>query len=166
MKKKLIIVSGTPGTGKSTLSSVLVNKLGFVHIDWHKLMKKNKLISLGYNRSKQSYDLDMKELAKEIKKFIKESDAELFVFDSHVAHLLPRSMISLAIIVTCSNLKKLKSRLEDRGYKKQKVRENLDAEIFETCLEEAQRKKLKIVLFDSAKDLKQKDIVVQVKQAL
>ncbi len=166
MSKKLIIVSGTPGVGKSTLTSVLVKRLGFTHIDWHKLMRKNKRINLGYNRSKKSYDLDMKELAKGIKRFVKESDKELFVFDSHVAHLLPKPMISLAIIITCSDLKKLKRRLQERGYSRGKVQDNMDAEIFETCLEEAQKKKLDIITFDSAKTLKQKDIVARVKQAL
>ena len=36
-----------------------------------------------------------------------------------------------------NSLKTLKKRLEKRGYSKEKVRENLDAEIFDTCRIEA-----------------------------
>ena len=41
------------------------------------------------------------------------------------------------VIIVKTSLKNLKKRLEKRGYNKLKVRENLEAEIFDVCFEEA-----------------------------
>ena len=58
------------------------------------------------------------------------------VIDSHLSHYLPKEYVDTCIITKC-NLKLLKKRLEERGYSKNKVRENLDVEIFDTCRLEA-----------------------------
>ena len=162
----LVIISGTPGTGKSYVANILVKKLGFKHIDWHKLIKKNKKISLGYNHKKQCYDLDIKELSKEIKRIITKDPDNLFIFDSHIAHLLPKRMIYLAIITKCSDLKKLKKRLEERNYSKSKVKENLECEIFEVCYDEVIEKGLEVIVFDSSERILQKDVVDKIKKKL
>jgi broad-specificity NMP kinase len=46
-------------------------------------------------------------------------------------------------------LKKLKKRLEKRNYSKSKIRENLDAEIFDVCLVEAKEKGHKIKVIET-----------------
>lgn len=164
--KGLVIITGTPGSGKSTVANVLIKKLGMVRIDWHNLVKKNPNINLGYNRKKQSYDLDVKILAGEIRKLMKENPSTQFVFDTHISHLLPKSMVRLAIVMKCSNLKKLKKRLEDRRYNKRKVQDNMDAEIFEVCLDETAERGHKFIVIDSAKRLIQKEIATKVAKAL
>ncbi len=171
-RARLVVVSGTPGTGKSTLALLLEKKLGWVRIDWHVLLKRNKEVSLGYNRKKQCYDLDMSVLASEIKKFMREEvklrgEGEVvFVFDSHIGHLLPKRMVDLCVIMRCSNLKKLKKRLEERRYGKKKVEENLQCEIFDVCFEEAEGRGLKILCFDSAKRMLQKEVFSRLGKAL
>ena len=86
------------------------------------------------------------------------------ILDSHIAHLLPKSMVDLCIILTCSNLKKLQKNLEKKKYSKKKIRENLDTEIFQICLIEAQEKKHKLLVVD-CKELK-KNILKKVKSIL
>ncbi|MBT3836686.1 AAA family ATPase, partial [Candidatus Woesearchaeota archaeon] len=54
MTHKLIVISGTPGTGKTTWAKILAKKLGYTRIDLHDHYKD---ISTGYNRSKQAYDI-------------------------------------------------------------------------------------------------------------
>ena len=122
---KLIIVSGSPGTGKSTITKLLVKKLGLTHLDWHDLLKKDKKLSLGYDEKKKCYNIDIVYLEKVIEKILKYNPCEQYVFDSHIAHFLPKTMVELAIVVTCSDLKKLRKRLEVRKYSKAKVEENL-----------------------------------------
>ena len=58
-KKPLICITGSPGVGKSTLAKFLTKRLGFDRLDLHHYYKR---ISSGYNRSKQSYDIDYKTL--------------------------------------------------------------------------------------------------------
>ena len=73
------------------------------------------------------------------------------IIDSHLSHYLPEKYADLCIIAKC-NLKVLENRLKKKGYSKSKVRENLDAEIFDVCLNEAKENKHKIIVIDTTKD--------------
>ncbi len=137
-----IIITGTPGVGKTTLAKKFVKK-GYFRLNLHDHYKE---ISTDYNRSKQCYDIDLRKFKALVKKVQKEHDK--IVIDSHIAHLLPPSMVDLCIVLTCSNLKKLEKRLVKRKYSKKKIRENLDAEIFQVCLVETKEKGHKIKVFD------------------
>lgn len=148
MSKLLLVISGTPGTGKAVLAKELAKKLGFPRLDLHDYYPK---IAIKYNRAKQGYDLDLKKFEQLVREKKKEVLTGLII-DSHIAHLLPKNLVDLCIILTCSNLKKLEKKLQQRKYSRKKIRENLDAEIFQVCLIEAQEQGHKIIVFDSCKD--------------
>ena len=153
---KLIVISGTPGVGKSTLAIKLAKKSHYQRIDLH---DHYKTISTGYNHKKQCYNIDIKKLAQLITKLKKEQS---LILDSHIAHLLPKKLVNTCIILTHSNLKKLEQRLKDRKYSKKKIRENLDAEIFQVCLQEAKEKKHNIITIDTSKRFTLKSILNQI----
>lgn len=138
---KLIIITGTPGTGKSTLAKRFEVK-GFFRLDLHDHYKE---ISTGYDRSKRCYIIDKRNFESLVKKTLKEH--QKVVVDSHIAHLLSPKIVDLCIVTVCPDLKVLRKRLEKRGYHKAKVQENLECEIFQICLEEAKEKghKVKVV---------------------
>ena len=161
-KKSLITITGSPGVGKSTLATFLVQKLGFDRLDLHHYYQH---ISTGYNRSKQSYDIDYKKFEKLVKEKLQESKKGL-VIDSHISHHLPKRLVDLCIVLTCSDFKKLEKRLKARKYSKKKIRENLDAEIFQVCLTEAQEGKHKILIFDTAKGIDEKKILKELNKSL
>lgn len=137
-----IAITGTPGVGKSTLAKALEKK-GFWRIDMHQYYPE---ISTAYNKSKQCYDLDMKKVEKLVKEKSKEHPK--IVIDSHIAHLLPKKLVDLCVVLICSDLKLLQKRLQGRKYSSKKIRENLDAEIFQVCLLEALEKGHKVMVFD------------------
>ena len=60
---KIICVSGSVGSGKTTLSKKLSKALGFSYIDVTKLIKENKLSS-GYDKENQCEIVDVKKLNK------------------------------------------------------------------------------------------------------
>ena len=122
-----------------------------------------KEISTGYDKSKKCYDIDIKKLEKFVKSKLKEGN---LILDSHISHLLPKSMVKLSIILICSNLKKLEKRLQERKYSKKKIRENLDAEIFQICLMESKERGHKVVVFDTSKKITQKEFISKISKAL
>ena len=145
-RKKVIIITGSPGVGKSSLALLLEKKLGFLRLD---ISKHYHEISSGYDRKKQSYDINLKKFERLVREKKKEAGKGLIV-DSHIAHLLPKKLVDLCIVLICSDLKKLEKRLKARNYSKKKIRENLDAEIFQVCLMEAKERKQKMIVIDSS----------------
>jgi adenylate kinase len=140
-----IVISGTPGTGKSELAKTLAKRRGWYRLD---LSGHYGEISAGYDDKKQCYIVDIQKIKRIVAKIVKQHPH--IIIDSHLAHLLPRKMVDVCIVVLCSDLGKLKRRLEKRNYSTKKVRENLDAEIFQVCLQEAREKKHKVITVDAA----------------
>ena len=132
---KTIAVTGTPCTGKTTYSKKLANKKKYFYINLNDFIKENKLREK-YDRKRKTYEVDVKKLNKKLISFIKKFNGKGIVIDGHLSHYLPKKYVNKVIIVKTS-LKNLKKRLEKRGYNKLKVRENLEAEIFDVCFEEA-----------------------------
>ena len=145
---KVILVSGTPGTGKTTYAGKLAKKKGYLYVDVNKVIASNKL-SEGYDKKRKTKIIDTAKLNKVLIKLINEEKKKKtkgLVIDSHLSHYLPKRYADLCVITKCS-LKTLKKRLVKRGYDKDKVRENLDVEIFDVCRIEALERghKIKII---------------------
>lgn len=157
----LIVISGTPGTGKTALALFLAKKLGYYRLD---LSSYYKQISSGYDRKKQCYVVDLKKFTESVKRELKQHPK--MIIDSHIAHTLPKKIIDLCIVLICSDLKRLKKRLQKKHYPQQKIRENLDAEIFQVCLAEAVEKGLKVILLDTSKKTYYNALLSKLKQSL
>jgi len=138
---KVILVSGTPGTGKTTYAKKIAKQKSYKYIDVNKVVSSHNLSS-GYDKKRDTTVIDTDKLNKVLIKLINEEKKKKtkgFVIDSHLSHYLPKKYADLCIITKC-DLKTLKKRLEKRGYSKDKVRENLDAEIFDVCRVEAEER--------------------------
>jgi len=160
---KTIIVGGTPGTGKTTLAKRLAKKLNFHYLDVNKIIEKYN-ISEGYDKKRDTKIIDTKKLnlalTKEIRNF--KQSKEGIIIDSHLSHYLPKKYVDLCIVTKC-NLKELENRLKKKKYSKSKIRENLDAEIFDVCLNEAKENRHKVIVIDTTKDLNIENISRKIK---
>jgi len=146
--KKAIIVSGSVGAGKTTFAKNLAGKLNAKYVSINDVVDKYK-ISKSYDKKRKSKIVEVDKLNKILVGLINKSRKKL-VIDGHLSHYLPKRYVERCYIVKCE-LKELEKRLEKRGYSNANVRENLDAEIFDVCLEEAKEMKHKINVIDTGK---------------
>jgi len=151
---KIIAVSGTPGTGKSTLAKELAVKLGYTYIDVSLMVDS---VTEEYDEERDCAVVDVGNLTRRITEELKGILGGAVV-DSHLSHYLSPKLVSLCIITKCG-LKELKKRLEKRGYSERKVRENLDAEIFDTCRVEAIEEGHKVEVVETDKPYSVDEII-------
>jgi adenylate kinase len=148
----IIIVTGIPGTGKTTIAKRLARELALRYIDGKRI---SKAISEGYDSKRRCEIIDTDKLNAKLIKII-EKDSNIII-DSHLSHYLPKRYVDMCIVTKC-DLKQLETRLNKRKYSKQKIRDNLDAEIFDTCLTEAKEAKHKIMVVNTSSSYKIKEI--------
>lgn len=142
---KVILLSGSVGTGKTALAKKIAKKHSYKYIDLNNIMVKNRLYS-GYDRKLKTYLVDIKKSNKLMISLIKEAkknNEKGIVIDSHLSHYLPSKYADVCII-TKTSLKNLKKRLQKRRYADNKIKENLEAEILDVCLIEALENKHKV----------------------
>ncbi len=132
--KRAVIITGTPGTGKTMLAKELASRSGLEYVDVNDVIGKHGL-SEGYDRTRRTEEIDPDRLSRVLIGMIEDSEKKLLI-DSHMSHFLPKEYVKLCIVTKCS-LPELKTRLAERGYSGRKMRENMDAEIFDVCLTDA-----------------------------
>ncbi|MDP4012985.1 MAG: AAA family ATPase [Candidatus Nanoarchaeia archaeon] len=149
---KAIVVTGSVCSGKTTVAKKIAKKYKYNYIDVNKLIKDKKLYD-GYDKELDSYIVDEDKLVRFLKKLVDESKKKL-VIDSHMGHYLPKKYVEVCIVTKC-DLKELKKRLKKRKYKPNKIRQNLDAEIFDTCLVEAKEAGHQVRVIDTTGGVKE-----------
>ncbi len=153
----IIIISGTPGTGKTTLAKALAKKLNHKYLSINMLLTKYTLKE-SYDKKRRCFVIDVKKLNKALLREIKKQKYKDIIIDSHLSHNLPKRYVDLCIITKCE-LKVLEKRLRKKRYSRKKIRENLDCEIFDICLNEAKEKKHKIKIIDTTKGINIKRVI-------
>lgn len=157
---KTICITGSVASGKTTLSKKLAKSLSFNYIDVHEIIKKNKIHD-GYDRKNKCYIVDTKKLNRFLIKIINNSKNSL-IFDSHLSHYLPPKHVDLCIVTIC-DIDILSKRLKKRKYGKNKIVDNLEAEIFRSCLFESKSKKHNVLVVDTSSKINFTNILKYIK---
>ncbi|KAK1050676.1 factor activating pos9 [Friedmanniomyces endolithicus] len=129
-----IIITGTPGVGKTTHSETLAQRTGLHHLDINEVVKKHNI----GESSNDPDDPNTKIVDEDRLLDCIENDLEDGgqIIDWHACDLFPPRLIDLVCVVRCEN-KVLYDRLKKRGYGEKKLQENMDCEIMEVLLQEA-----------------------------
>lgn len=127
-----ILITGTPGTGKTTTSEMAAEATGLKHINVGDLVKAKGLHE-GLDTEYDSYILDEDKLIDEMEDFMRPGGN---VVDFHTCEIFPERWFDLVIVLrTYNNI--LYPRLEGRGYNAKKINENMECEIMQVVLEDA-----------------------------
>lgn len=126
----IVAITGTPGTGKTTVASILKKK-GFTVVDLKKVAFDNNFV-IGTDKNRNSKIIDIEKLDDYIQK--KFSSDDLVFVEGHISHLLK---CADKVIILRLHPSKLKEILSDRNWTKDKIRENVQAEILDVILCEA-----------------------------
>ncbi|MDO5852765.1 MAG: adenylate kinase family protein [Thermoplasmata archaeon] len=125
----LYCLTGTPGTGKSSVSAELRSR-GWDVVDGKAFLREHGLLG-EYDAERDTYEVDLDDFNDALEAF---RDAEgPVVLDSHLSHFMDSS----GIVVLRCRPSVLAERLRARGYSEAKVRENVQAEILDEILVEA-----------------------------
>ena len=132
---KRVIISGTPGTGKTSVSKLITQKINARMISLSKLAISNNL-TIGYDLKRETSVIDAKKIITQIHRIIEkciDDNIDVLIIESHFSDIIPNNLIDYAIVLRC-HPDELFKRLKDRNYKKEKILENVQAEILGTCI--------------------------------
>lgn len=129
-----IIITGTPGAGKTTTAQELASRTGLHHLDINDVVKKHNI----GEKNDDPDDPNTKIVDEDRLLDVIENDLEEGgqIIDWHACDLFPVKLIDLVCVIRCDN-KVLYDRLKARGYGEKKLQENLDCEIMEVLVQEA-----------------------------
>ncbi|MBU7031884.1 MAG: dephospho-CoA kinase [Theionarchaea archaeon] len=119
-----VALTGTPGTGKTTIAKEIAQRCGMTHIDVSKMAREvNAVIA----QEKETLVVDQDIIGEKIR------DMDNIIIDSHFAHVFE---VDLVFVLRCEP-SILFERLKRRNYSEEKIRENVMAEILDFCVLDA-----------------------------
>jgi adenylate kinase len=130
----IILITGTPGVGKTTLAKNLSRTTGFKLVEPNRLVRKEGLYTR-FDRRRKTYIVDEGKLRKRLEALSRSS--ERIVLPTHlVGGFLPTGRVKLVLVLRLNPVV-LYKRLRARGWTKRKAWENTEAEILDVCLQES-----------------------------
>uniref|UniRef100_A0A5B7BDG9 Adenylate kinase isoenzyme 6 homolog n=1 Tax=Davidia involucrata TaxID=16924 RepID=A0A5B7BDG9_DAVIN len=131
-KKPNILVTGTPGTGKTTMSSALAEATEFRHINVGELVKEKNLHD-GWDDEFDCHIINEDLVCDELEDMMEEGG---IILDYHGCDFFPERWFDRVVVLQTEN-SVLYDRLSKRGYTGSKLTNNIECEIFQVLLEEA-----------------------------
>ena len=129
-----IAISGSVGSGKTTLAKELGKKLSYEIIHLNELAKKYKIEEI---KDLQTFDFDLDSLLDDFEDVLKQGKYNNCSIESHFSQYINPELIDVLVIVN-RDLKELKQEYKIRNYNTQKIQDNLEVESFNLCFYEAE----------------------------
>jgi len=142
----VIVITGVPGTGKTTIAKILSKKIGAIYINLTGYAMKKRYV-LYYDNALQTYIVDEDEVIKDITEYIKKNPGN-YIIESTFAHLLPKDVVDIYVVLK-TDPNELYKRLKERDYPYHKIFENIWAMNLEVIEDELEYEKKQYYIFDT-----------------
>ncbi|ELA42748.1 uncharacterized protein VICG_00063 [Vittaforma corneae ATCC 50505] len=127
-----ILVAGTPGVGKTTLSKQIAQRVNIAHVDVTRFVKDNKLYE-SFDEKLDTLVFDEDTVAEHLNNHLKLQNC--FIVDTHSPVVVEDIAFDYIFHVVC-DIGEIGKRLELRGYSEYKIQKNIECEIFNMIGEE------------------------------
>jgi len=136
MDKRIILVTGTPCVGKTSVARLLAEKLNALYVNLTELALKNNFV-LGRDEERDTMIVDEQRLRKAVRKIIEHCSEQTIIVDGHhVAGIIPKKLVTYVFVLRRDPIE-LRLFMEKAGLTGNKLWENLAAEILDVCLVDA-----------------------------
>lgn len=132
---RVLVVTGTPGVGKTRISKVLAERLEGLYISLTDIVKRENLC-LYVDSERDTVVADLRVLSDRVSKIISGSSCDVVVDGHYASEVVSSEMVSYAFVLRVEP-DKLRFRLQERGYSEGKILENLASEVLDVCLFDA-----------------------------
>ena len=133
MSKRVILVTGTPCVGKTSVCRVLASRLDAFYVNLTELALHKNLIS-GKDEERGSIIVDESRMRHKISEIVENSDKSEFIVDGHYAvSVTPKELTSHVFVLRRDPIE-LQKFMKQSGFSGRKLRENLASEILDVCL--------------------------------
>ncbi|MEM3765512.1 MAG: adenylate kinase family protein [Candidatus Bathyarchaeia archaeon] len=137
MSKLVILITGTPCVGKTSVARSLASKLNAIYVNLTELAVKNNLVLGADEKRSGSLIVDEGRLRKAVSRLIGEVGGQSVVIDGHyAASVVPKKLVTRTFVLR-RNPVELQSFMEKAGFDGNKLWENLASEILDVCLVDA-----------------------------
>jgi adenylate kinase len=138
MSKQVILITGTPCVGKTTVAHQLSKELDALYVNLTELATKENLV-IGQDEKRKTIIISEYKMRRKMREIIEKTEKSNVVIDGHyAAAVVPKSRVT-RIFVLRRNPVELREFMEKCGFQGLKLWENLAAEILDVCLVEALR---------------------------
>ena len=140
-----ILITGTPGVGKTSLSLLLENELleshkleGFKYIKLAEIVNQEKLYK-EWNKEFDVPEFDVDMVCDYLEPFMSEENEKGhkggIILEFHSCDFFPERWFDLVVLLRCDNTI-LYDRLAERKYNEKKIKENIECEIMDVTKDE------------------------------
>jgi adenylate kinase len=151
VKPVKIGITGTPGTGKSTVSRELEGKI----VDLSEYVREEKIAE---ENEEGELEVDLEELGDNTPEEPEDQD---LILEGHLAHFL--DLDHCIVLRTSPDL--LENRLNERDYSSEKVQENLESEKLDLILSQAVENQEKVYEIDTS-EKNAEEVAEEIRSAL